>query len=105
MTHENDPSRYDLRKAGKKNADQLRSTNELMQSHTELLKRMKESNFAHDHEKELRPYSSWDPLFKSSYVNLPQRYGQRPTYVSKACDNETDILSNFKVHHKTKKHM
>jgi aspartate carbamoyltransferase regulatory subunit len=103
--NENDSSRSDLRKAEKKkNADQLKSNNELILSHMALLKRIKESKFAHDHERELRPYSS-SPLFKSSYVNLPQRHGQRPTYVCKACDHETDILSNFKVHHKTKKHM
>jgi hypothetical protein len=74
--NENDSSRSDLRKAEKKkNADQLKSNNELIQSHMALLKRIKESKFAHDHERELRPYSS-SPLFKSSHVNLPQRHGQ-----------------------------
>jgi hypothetical protein len=102
--HENDSSRADLQKAEKENAAQLKMNNELIQSHMALLKRLNESKFANDHEKELRPYSS-SPLFKSSYVNLSRRHGQRPTYVCKACNHETDILSNFKVHHKTKKHM
>jgi hypothetical protein len=105
MTHENDPSRYGLSKAGKKNEDQLRSTDALMHNHTELLKRMKASNFAHDHERELRPYDSGNPVFKSSYVNYHYSYGQKPTYICKACEHETHILYNFKVHHETQKHM
>ena len=109
MTHENDPSRYGLSKAGKTdetfNEDRLRSKNALMLNHTEFLERMKGSNFKHDQERELRPYGSGNPAFKSSYVNYHHSYGQKPTYICKACEHETHILSNFKVHHRTQKHM
>ena len=64
--------------------------------------RLNESNYQN---RNLKPFDSENPAFKSSFVDYHNIYGKKPrTYICKACDHESQVLSNFKAHHKTRKH-
>ena len=60
---------------------------------------------SHHQDRNLKPFNSDNPAFKSSFVDYYSIHAQKPrVYICIACDHESKTLSNFKAHHRTRRH-
>ena len=78
--------------------DSFNSKQVLMDTNGELSILLNDSNYQ---SKNIQPFNSENPAFKSSFVIYGQK---RRIYFCKACNHESKVLSNFKTHHQTRKH-